>query len=150
MHTTSILINKTNILSKINPQQLTGLITFFAGVLIVIGAVLPWFSLYAGLQPFPGVVGLNGRIMLGAGIFASVMGIICFFKGIKKIQYLINLSGIVLTLFSAWLIIGLFETYQKLLTQPLIVPKIGPGLFVSTVGALLLIATVFLNRNKKT
>jgi len=51
------------------------------GVLMAIGAFLPWLTLYAGLHPLRGVIGLNGRV-LAAG------GAVCLVAGVRRIQRL--------------------------------------------------------------
>src|SRR5216110_896890 len=37
------------------------------GGLMAIGAFLPWLTLYAGLHPLRGVIGLNGRVLAAGG-----------------------------------------------------------------------------------
>ena len=109
----------------------------------IIGTLLPWFSLFAGLQPYPGIIGLNGRILLGAGIVSILAGLLFYIKGSKILHWFIIFSGIVLLLFTSWLLFGLWETYQKLLAEPLMVPKLGPGLFVATIGAVIMSVSMF-------
>src|SRR5436309_15865396 len=45
------------------------------GVLMAIGAFLPWLTLYAGLHPLRGVIGLNGRILVAGGALCLVAGV---------------------------------------------------------------------------
>jgi len=42
----------------------------------------------------------------------------------------------VLTGYALWLIVQLLITYRELRTNPMLVPQLGPGLFVALGGAL--------------
>src|SRR5438128_11273482 len=42
------------------------------GALLAIGAFLPWLTLYAGLHPLRGVIGLNGRVLAAGGAVCLV------------------------------------------------------------------------------
>src|SRR2546425_1835672 len=44
------------------------------GALLAIGAFLPWLTLYAGLHPLRGVIGLNGRVLAAGGAVCLVAG----------------------------------------------------------------------------
>src|SRR3989442_10779266 len=44
------------------------------GALVAIGAFLPWLTLYAGLHPLRGVIGLNGRVLAAGGAVCLVAG----------------------------------------------------------------------------
>src|SRR2546425_8144040 len=44
------------------------------GALLAIGAFLPWLTLYAGLHPLRGVIGLNGRVLAAGGAGCLVAG----------------------------------------------------------------------------
>src|SRR5881628_528032 len=45
------------------------------GGLMAIGAFLPWLTLYAGLHPLRGVIGLNGRVLAAGGAVCLVAGV---------------------------------------------------------------------------
>jgi plastocyanin len=46
------------------------------GLGVSIGACLPWMSLYAGLVPLRGLIGLNGRLLLAAGVLGVALGVV--------------------------------------------------------------------------
>ena len=52
----------------------------------------------------------------------------------------IPVLGGVLTLFAAWLVVQLLLTYRALQANPMLVPRLGPGLFVALVGGLVMVA----------
>ena len=49
-------------------------------------------------------------------------------------------------LFSLWIGAGLAETCQSMLANPMMVPRLGPGLFVAALGAVVVTATPLLLR----
>jgi hypothetical protein len=128
---------------KKNQQKSIAMLAMVGGLLISLGTLLPWFSLFAGLHSFPGVAGLNGRILLGAGVVTVLAGIIFLLKKPKLLQDGINVLGIALFSFSIWLVVGLIQTYQKLASDPFVVANLGPGLFIVLLGSVLLVSTVF-------
>src|SRR5437763_12291951 len=45
------------------------------GAMMATGAFLPWLTLFAGLHPLRGVIGLNGRVLAAGGAVCLVAGI---------------------------------------------------------------------------
>src|SRR5437764_2423908 len=45
------------------------------GAMMATGAFLPWLTLFAGLHPLRGVIGLNGRVLAAARAVCLVAGI---------------------------------------------------------------------------
>jgi hypothetical protein len=107
------------------------------GVLMAAGAFLPWLSLYAGLYPLRGVIGLNGRIVAAGGAICLAAGITSWLRPASRVRSLVALVGGGLTGFCVWLIVQLLITYRNLGTNPMLVPRLGPGLFVAVAGSLL-------------
>src|SRR5207249_75574 len=49
------------------PERLVAAAALVGGALVAAGAFLPWLSLFAGLHPLRGVIGLNGRLLAAGG-----------------------------------------------------------------------------------
>lgn len=110
------------------------------GVLIVAGAWLPWFSLYAGLHPLRGITALNGRLLLAGGVVAALMGLALLVRDDRRLRWLLAGLGIGLSVFAAWILFGVPATYRTMQENPMLVARIGPGLFVALLGALIVVA----------
>lgn len=106
------------------------------GCALVAGALLPWMSLFAGLQRYPGIAGLNGRLLLAGGASAIAGGLVVFAR--PRLRRLLGALGIVLTAFDVWILIGLRSTLRELGHHPLLLARPGSGLFVALAGALAL------------
>ena len=68
------------------PRRLVGVLGMIGGALIVAGSLMPWLSLYAGLDPISGVEGLNGRVLIGAGALIVAAGLMYEFRPSKQLQ----------------------------------------------------------------
>ena len=141
----------TNIMHTFSLKQLVikkhiALLTIFGSFLIVLGTVLPWVTVLGGLQSFAGIAGLNGRILLVSGVISLVAGIIYFAKPVTVVSWGIGLFGFFQLAFCSWLLLGLWKTYQQITQDSMVIGGIGPGLFVVTLGALLIFGTLVTNR----
>ncbi len=125
-------------------QGWIGLLAVSGGALVVAGTLLPWFTLFAGLQGYPGVTGLYGRLLLGGGVLAAAGGIGLLFAHRPALKWVPGALGLALLGFSLWLLSGLLDLHRQLLENPMLVARLGPGLFVSLGGAVLIAATLFL------
>ena len=105
------------------------------GTVLAIGTLLPWLSLFAGLQPYRGVIGLNGRLLLAAGIGAMLAGAWLLRRGSDGLRRGVGGLGVVSVLFAAWLAVQLWQTSGDLARNPMLVARMGPGLWVSLAGA---------------
>ena len=56
-------------------ERLVAAAAVASGMLIALGAFLPWLSLFAGLHPMRGVIGLNGRLLAVGGALCLVAGV---------------------------------------------------------------------------
>lgn len=52
-----------------------GITAIIGGALVGTGAILPWLSLFAGLQSYSGMIGLYGRLLFGGGVLAVAGGV---------------------------------------------------------------------------
>lgn len=125
-----------------------GLVASLGSVAIIAAAFLPWFSLFAGLQPYAGIVGINGRLLLAFGTVALAMSALYIFQGKYLLRLGLSILGAGLLIFTIWLIAQLFVTFQELNANPLIIPRVGPGLFVAAVGSLMLSLTFLIKPSR--
>jgi hypothetical protein len=110
--------------------------TIAGGALLAIGAFLPWLTLFAGLHPLPGVIGLNGRVFAAGGAVCLVAGVRAWLRPAPVIRWVVALLSGALAGFGVWLIVQLLITYRHLRANPMLVPRLGPGLFIAVAGAL--------------
>jgi hypothetical protein len=106
------------------------------GALVMLGAWLPWLTLFAGLRRYGGLIGLHGRILFAGGALAIVAGIGALRTRRVWIHWGTSLLGLALVGFTWWLLVGLVGTLRHGLGD-LLVPRAGPGLFVALLGAAL-------------
>jgi len=110
------------------------------GVIVAVGAVLPWMSLFAGLHTYPGIAGLYGRLAFAGGALSAVGGVVILPRPDPRLRLAIGTLGVALTLFSAWVLLGLRATTRHLDQHPFLLPRPEPGLFVVLVGAVVVAA----------
>lgn len=110
------------------------------GALVALGTVLPWFTLFAGLQPYRGILGLYGKMLLGGGVIAILAGGVLLVAGGLVLRRAVGVLGLGMAAFAVWLMVGLFDTYRTLQANPMLVAQLGPGLFVAALGAALVAA----------
>jgi hypothetical protein len=115
------------------------------GAIVIVGARLAWFSLFAGLQPYRGVDVLNGRLLAGCGVLSVLAGIVFFWRRSSPLRWGIGLLGFALLAFASWTLVQLIIVYRQLSSDPMMLPRLGPGLIVIVAGALLIFGTLFLN-----
>jgi hypothetical protein len=125
-----------------------GLAAIGSSALVMAGALLPWLSVYAGLKAYAGVAGLNGRLLLGAGAIGLLAGVAYLFTSRLTLRWAVGLWGFGLLAFAGWLVVQLLVTYQRLAADPLFLARLGPGLFVASIGAAALAATLLLGPAK--
>ena len=112
------------------------------GALITIGSTLPWLTFFAGLQSYSGMLGLYGRILFAGGALVIAAGVMAIVRPNRWVGPGIGALGVLLALFTAWLLVGLRSTTRALGADPLLLARPGPGLFVALAGALIVAATV--------
>jgi hypothetical protein len=117
-------------------QPLWVLAALGGGALVMLGAWLPWLTLFAGLQRYGGLIGLHGRILFAGGALAFVAGIGALRTRRGWIGWGTSLLGLGLVGFTWWLLMGLVGTLRHGLGE-LLVPRAGPGLFVALLGSAL-------------
>ena len=109
------------------------------GMLVMIGAVLPWLTLYAGLQQYSGLIGLYGRTAFALGILACIAGAFAPAKWRPLLLPASAAAGIALLALGVWLYEGVLQIVQRP-DSAMVVPQSGSGLFVMMAGGALLVA----------
>jgi hypothetical protein len=122
-----------------------GLAAVAGAVLVMVGAVLPWLSVYAGLKTYSGLAGLNGRLLLGGGLLGLLGGVWCLRVRRQALQWTLGLWGFVLLAFTGWLLVQLLTAYRGLAADPFFLARLGPGVPVATVGAATLAGTLLVS-----
>src|SRR5262249_15034962 len=120
-----------------------GLLAIAGGTGVMVGTLLPWFSLFAGLQTYPGILGWNARVLFCGGALSVLAGMAFLFVGGITLRWGLGFLGVGLLVFASWLLLALLRTFGQLSAEPMIFARCGPGLFVVTVGALGIFATLF-------
>ncbi|HJP91648.1 MAG TPA: hypothetical protein VJ875_06810 [Pyrinomonadaceae bacterium] len=113
------------------------------GMIVILGAWLSWFSLFAGLQPYRGVDVLNGRLLAAGGVLSILAGVWFLRQGGIRLRWGIGLLGFALLAFASWSLFQLLILYRQLSADPMMVAKLGPGLIFIIIGSLLIFTTFF-------
>jgi len=108
------------------------------GALVMLGAWLPWLTLFAGLQRYGGLIGLHGRILFAGGALATAAAVAMLRTRHPWVRRATILLGCCLLGFDAWLLAGLVETLHGGVNA-MLAPRAGPGLFVASIGVALVV-----------
>ena len=96
--------------------SLPGVFGVLGGLGVSIGACLPWMSFYAGLVSLRGVIGLNGRLLLAAGVLGVALGVVLARDNPRGsgvvLRRLAAGLGIGVTGAAIWLLIGVWQLSQ--------------------------------------
>jgi hypothetical protein len=118
------------------------------GVIITVGAVLPWMSLFAGLHSYAGIAGLYGRLAFAGGVLAVIGGLVMLTRPHPRLRLAIGGLGVALMLFAGWVLLGLRATTEHLDQHPFLLPRAGPGIFVVIAGALVMVPLLLPSRRR--
>jgi hypothetical protein len=121
------------------------------GALIAVGAWLPWLTMFAGLQTYRGIIGLNGRVLLAGGIIVALGGIAGMAgRATTRLSRAVSLAAAVLGGGAVAMLVRLITTWRGLAaTDAMMVARPGPGLFVAILGAVLATGALLAIRDER-
>jgi hypothetical protein len=125
-------------------SRLSAMMQVAGGVLVVIGAWLPWLTMFAGLQTIRGTVGWNGRALLIGGVLVALGGGAALLGvASRNVRRVVSLVAALIGGGGMVLLVRLISTWRELtVTDALMVPRLGPGVFLIVIGALLATAAL--------
>lgn len=121
---------------------MTAAIVVVGGATIVVGTLLPWMTLFAGLHTLPGVTGLYGRLMAGGGILAIGLGVYLSVRGGRLITFATGGLGVGILFSTTILLRNMMAIVEQHRGDPMMVARAGSGLYVCLGGAVLLCGAV--------
>jgi hypothetical protein len=117
-------------------------LAIMGGALVMLGSYLPWMSYFAGVVPLRGVIGLNGRVLLGAGAVALLLGCGLAWHGAPAARAYARrgtlLLGLGVIAASAWLLLGVRQLTHVHGSNAMLAPRPGVGLVVVLLGGCVL------------
>jgi hypothetical protein len=119
-----------------------GLAVLGGGALMVTGAFLPWLSVFEGLQTIRGIEGPNGRALAILGGVAMIAGGLFAVRGGRRLGIGIAIGGAASAAFAGYLVAQLLVTMHGL--DGMMLAKLGPGLFLSAAGTVLVAGSILL------
>jgi len=107
------------------------------GVLTMVGSALPWMSMFAGLRQFPGLLGLNGWVLLVVGLTLSLTPLLER-RGIRTapLAIVMSIGAMTVVLYAGSGLLSLTSD----MGHALMVPRVGPGLPVALTGCVVSLA----------
>jgi len=139
---------QTRPLTRVSQREgLLATAAVLGGSLVVAGALSPWITVFAGLHPYPGTLGLNGRLLLGGGVLSVLAGLAFLLYPAPQLRWAISGLGLVLLAFGGYLLPRLWSAQLEIMSaHSMMVPELGPGLFICLAGALMVAATTLFGR----
>jgi hypothetical protein len=126
------------------PRIWTALAAVLGGGLVMAGALLPWLTLFAGLHPYPGIMGLWGKLLFAAGAATAAAGAACVLTSHRFAPAVCGVMGPALVAASVFLVVRQQAAYRELVaSHPMMVPGMGPGLYVALAGAAVATVVMF-------
>jgi MFS family permease len=125
-----------------NRRRLIAAIASVGGAVVIAGALLPWLTVFQGLDSYAGILGLNGQLLAAGGSATIVLAVVYTLRPRTALRYGVGFLGFALALFSAYLLAQLLVTYHSL--RGMFLPALGPGVFVAAGGAIMILGTLFI------
>lgn len=130
-----------------SPRSTAPLLASIGGGAVAAGACLPWMSYFAGLIPLRGIIGLNGRLLLAAGVVGFVLGIAMAWSARPRVRRIARRAtaalGVGAGLAAGWILLGVWQLTRLHQSNAMLAPRSGAGLFVVLAGSGLLILTAW-------
>ena len=117
-------------------QRWPALLLVLGGLTAVADALSPWFTLYAGLRPLTGISGLFGQFVLAGGGLLVIGGSAYAYRGGRRLPAALALLSMLLSTFCLWLVPRQFAVREHLAASAMLIPQLGPGLFIAVGGAI--------------
>ena len=128
----------------VTARHTVGALAVIGAVLVAIGVTLPWLTFFAGLQAISALGSPNGTLLFVGAAVAGLLGIATVVRPSRRTRDGLLAIGIVLTAFSAYLVVGLITVFHEVSADPLTVAALGPGLVLVGVGSVAVLATALL------
>jgi hypothetical protein len=127
-----------------------GALQLSGGALMVMGAALPWLTLFAGLQAYRGILGWNGRGMLAAGAVVALGGAASLAgKAGLLVRRVVSLLAALVAGSAVVLVVRLIATWRELMSRDvMMLARPDLGLPVVVVGAIVAAAAIFVDGNR--
>lgn len=122
------------------PGGVPGLV---GGILVAVGAVLPWLSVYGGLYQYPAAAGVHGKLLFATGLLAASLGAVLAVRPGRLPFWGAGLVGFVCLALAGYLTAQLVLAWHGLKANPFLLAAPGPGPVVSLLGAALAFGTLF-------
>ena len=114
------------------------------GLMVAVGAVLPWVSVYGGLYWYPAAAGPAGKLMLVSGLLAASLGAVLVIRPGRLPFWGAGLAGFGTLALAGYLTVRLLVGLRELADHPFLLASPGYGPLVSLAGADLAFGTLFL------
>jgi hypothetical protein len=128
------------------PATLAALV---GAALVMAGAALPWLTLFAGLQRMAGLSGRNGQLLFAGGALVAALALLATWRPHAALRHATLAAGAALAGFSAWIAVGLVQLVAREAANPMLLPRLGPGVFVAAAGALLVVGAAGAGRIRR-
>lgn len=120
-------------------RRRSALAALAGAALVMGGAALPWLTLFAGLQRMTGLSGRNGQLLLVGGALAAACALTAAWRPHAALRRIALGAGAACAGLAAWVAVGLVQLVAREATNPMLIPRLGPGAFVAAAGALLVV-----------
>ncbi|MGH7626837.1 MAG: hypothetical protein ACREOJ_16165 [Gemmatimonadaceae bacterium] len=119
------------------PRTRMGMAAVAGGSALIAGAWLPWMTLFAGLYPMRGIVGLNGRVICAAGIAVLLLGAVLLARDVRGAAIMLSGAGLLLLALAGSIFVGIHQLMAGSGHHTMVVPQAGVGVYVVLLGAVL-------------
>lgn len=109
------------------------------GILMALGAAMPWISMLGGLHPLRGIIGPYGKVLLVCGI-ACAAGAILLARYPRPAARLMLPAATAICAFAGWIaFVQVPGAIAAMREHPFLIPAAGPGPFVVLAGAMIVL-----------
>jgi hypothetical protein len=120
------------------------------GAAVIVGCLLPWAEIFAGLIGVSGIRGDNGKALAAAGALVVAAGLWHLARGSAPARWIIGVGGAGILGYSGYLLFRLAGTMRSLGGDSMVAVSGGPGLWIVAAGGLIAFGTLFLPASSQT